>query len=440
VVDNTASGSRYAFDLQLPEQHTESILTGHLDRYGGTITRGTRLVALAPGDSVVTATLEDGEGRRDVTAAWVVGCDGFHSASREMAGIDFPGTDAQVEWAVFDCSLPGWERGNDFGFALDDESPVILLPLRDDRWRLYLRPTSPTSDVVADAQRLVSVYGPAARVTDPEQTSRFHTHSRVAERYRAGRVLLAGDAAHVCSPSQGHGMNTGLTDAHNLGWKLALVCRGAASSALLDSYGIERRPAAVAVAQSGDKVEAGQLLTDPEARSARDAQLRASLADPGFLHHEAVAEAELDVTYADSPIVTPAPAIAADAVPAPGERLPETAAVVPPGGAPVALHELTHRRGHTVLVLGRAADAASGVADALAPLVGSSPLVDAVVGLAASDIAPGVGSVPTHVLDTLGVGTVTTLVVRPDRFVGCRVDGTDTSLVPEHLARIASGG
>src|SRR6478609_9148651 len=101
-----------------------------------------------------------------------------------------------------------------------------------------------------------------------ENPTRFHCHTKVATTFRAGPVLLAGDAAHLCSPAQGHGMNTGLQDAANLAWKLALVHAGAADDDLLDTYEAERRPAAATVAASGDDFEHAQMLTDPTERSA----------------------------------------------------------------------------------------------------------------------------------------------------------------------------
>ena len=121
---------------------------------------------------------------------------------------------------------------------------LILTPLPERRWRAYARPTSDSSDLVAEAEGVLRRYKPAARFAGVENPARFHCQSRVASRYREGRVLLAGDAAHACSPNEGHGMNTGLQDAFNLGWKLALVCRGAAGPGLLDTYETERRPVA----------------------------------------------------------------------------------------------------------------------------------------------------------------------------------------------------
>ena len=141
---------------------------------------------------------------------------------------------------------------------------MILTPLPHRRWRVYVRPTSETSDLVADATATMRRYAPSVEFAAVENPSRFQCHSRVASRFRSGRVLLAGDAAHACSPSEGHGMNTGMQDAFNLGWKLALVCQGADGPGLLDSYEAERRPIALRIAESGDAFESNQAMTATE--------------------------------------------------------------------------------------------------------------------------------------------------------------------------------
>jgi 2-polyprenyl-6-methoxyphenol hydroxylase-like FAD-dependent oxidoreductase len=123
-------------------------------------------------------------------------------------------------------------------------------------------------------------YLPTIGFDDIANPTRFHCHTKVARRYRSGRILLAGDAAHVCSPAQGHGMNSGLQDAFNLAWKLALVCHAHCTPALLDSYEAERRPVAETITVSGDAVELAQTVTDPAERRARDETLRAVFADP----------------------------------------------------------------------------------------------------------------------------------------------------------------
>jgi 2-polyprenyl-6-methoxyphenol hydroxylase-like FAD-dependent oxidoreductase len=430
-----ASGSRYAFDIGISEEVTESVLTDYLEARGGAVTRSTRLIDLVAGEDAATAKLErDGE-RREVVVQWVVGCDGLRSAVREAVGIEFPGADIEAQWAVFDATIEGWENDYDVVFPHLDTPPVILTPLPGRRWRVYLRPTSDTSDLVAEAGRVIRRYQPGATFAEIENSTRFRCHSRVAARYRSGRVLVAGDAAHACTPAEGHGMNTGLQDAFNLGWKLALVCRGEAGAGLLDSYEAERRPVAERVVSSGADVESAHAMTEAGERAARDAEIRRTFADPDLAHHEAAAAAEIDRSYPRSR------AVAGDGGSdlRPGLRLPDTGDVEPVDGDPRPLHELTHRRGHTLLVLGGREADPGRVGNLVTELEGrSGAAVDAVVGLCAHPGGPQVGRIDESVAAQLGVVGVTVLGVRPDRYIGLRDDSGDPREVAAYLNALVS--
>jgi hypothetical protein len=143
-------------------------------------------------------------------------------------------------------------------------------------------------------------------------------------------------------------MNSGLQDAINLAWKLALVCHGYCNPVLLDSYETERRPVAEMITASGDAVELAQMIADPVERRTRDEGLRAIFANPDLRHHEAVAEAELYIDYGNSPIVT---GTRHDKL-APGQRLPDTIEVHLADGGSCMLHELANRAGHPALLIG----------------------------------------------------------------------------------------
>jgi 2-polyprenyl-6-methoxyphenol hydroxylase-like FAD-dependent oxidoreductase len=434
-LDLALVGGRYPFDVGVSEEVTVTILTGFLESHGGAVTRSTRLVELAPGDDAVAATLERGGERRTVTVPWVVGCDGVRSAVRAAAGIDFPGADIEGLWAVFDATVEGWPDEYDLVSAHLDRPPVILTPLPGRRWRVYLRPASATSDLVAEATEVIRRRAPGATFTDVENPARFRCHSRIAARFASGRVLLAGDAAHACTPFEGHGMNTGLQDAFNLGWKLALVCRGEAGPGLLDTYDPERRPAAETVVGSGIDIERAQALTDPPERAARDAEIRRVFADPASAHHEAVGAAELDRRYPGSR------AVAIDDGPPPraGVRVPDTEDVTPAAGPPRPLHQLAHRRGLTLLVLaGPEADLARAGA-LLADLEGlAGGVVEAVVGLSTGGGDPRLGRMDASTAADLGVAGLTVLAVRPDRYIGLRDDDGDAEAVRAYLGSLVS--
>ena len=437
-IDLAICGSRHGFNLGLSEEVTESILTTYLHRHGGEVRRGTRLVDLIDRTDGFVAVVEHDGQTEGLQVGWVVGCDGLHSTTRDLAGIELEGHDIPEPWAVFDVTLAGWTESHEANYAYLDEVPVILTALPDRRWRVYLRPTSEESDLVEDARTTLARYVPGVRFDGVANPTRFHCHTRVAERFRAGRVLIAGDAAHVCSPSQGHGMNSGLQDAYNLAWKLALVAHGRADAALLDSYDAERRPVARMITASGDEVEHAQALRDPDARRARDAALRATFADPASRHHEAIAEAELDIDYAASPIVM------GDAHPTlgPGARLPDTITVRMPDGATRGLHDLAFRAGHTALVIGGesvAGDVLERVAREVRAAGGAAPILDDVVVLSLNDaVGAEHATLRRDLADSLGVRDVLLLVIRPDGHVGLRAESAHGAAVAAYAERLTS--
>jgi hypothetical protein len=378
--------------------------------------------------------------RRSVEAEWVVGCDGAHSLTRDLSGITLEGHEIAKPWAVFDTTIQGWTDEFDLNIGYLDQVPVILTALPARRWRVYLRPSSAESDLIADATSTLRRYEPAASFVDVANPTRFHCHSKVASRFRSRRVLLAGDAAHLCSPAQGHGMNTSVQDAFNLAWKLAMVCNRIADATLLDSYEAERRPVAQMVAQSGDTIEDAQALTDPSQRDSRDKNIRATFAEPGTRHNEAVAEAELNVDYSASSIVFGD----GSSVLAAGQRLPNTIPVQAPGTKPCRLHELTQRAGHTLVLLGGAATNGSELADRLGDLqeiAAGSPVFDAAVAFAAErDLPGGVGYFAPDSAEMLGCQDTTLLVVRPDGYVGMRSDREHLSALDRYHTLVTGHG
>jgi len=439
-MDLSNCGSIYGFNLGLSEEVTESILTDHLRRQGCEVNRSTRLVGLTPSGTGVQADIEHAGERHRVNAEWVVGCDGIHSPTRELSGIRFDGHDIDRPWAVFDAKIEGWPETFEANFVFLETLPVILTALPGQRWRIYLRPSTPESDLVAEATSVVRDYVPSASFVDVENPARFHCHTKVAARFRLGRVLLAGDAAHVCTPAEGHGMNCGLQDAANLAWKLALVHHGSATPALLDSYEAERRAVAELIAQSGDSAEYTQSMTDPAQRDSRDRAIEAMLGTPEGRHHEIAAETELNFDYAQSPIVTGD----ANQSLAPGARLPTTIPVRRPDGRRGHLHELTHRAGHTAVVLGGPTAAASSLAELHSTLlehITDSPLFDAAIVLSARpEVSDGIGWLDPAGAVLLGVQDTTLLAVRPDGYVGLRSDGEHLNALVHYQNLVCAGG
>jgi 2-polyprenyl-6-methoxyphenol hydroxylase-like FAD-dependent oxidoreductase len=419
-IDLSTCGSRYGFNIGISEEVVESILTEYLHRQRGTVIRSSSLVELIDHGDRLLATIERDGTSEQISAQWVVGCDGFHSTSRTLSGIDMIGHDIIQPWAVFDATLIGWQASYEANYVYLDEIPVILTALPGQKWRVYLRPPSVGSDLVADAASTISDYLPTIRFEGVTDAARFLCQTKVATRFRSGRVLLAGDAAHVCSPAQGHGMNSGLQDAINLAWKLALVCHGYCNPVLLDSYEAERRPVAETITASGDAVELAQGVTDPAERRARDEALRAVFADPKLRHHEAVAEAELDIDYGQSPIVMGA----RHAALAPGQRLPDTIEVHLAHGAACMLHELGNRTGHTALLIGGPSvqtEVLARVDTLMRAQSHVSVVIDEIVVIGTGAGAQGrYAWITPTAAGQLGITEITLFVIRPDGHVGLR--------------------
>jgi 2-polyprenyl-6-methoxyphenol hydroxylase-like FAD-dependent oxidoreductase len=450
-LDFSLSGAPYPYNLGLSEEDTERFLTEYLEAKGGSVERSTRLVALTQDSGGVTVTVERGGREEQVRAAWLVGCGGYHSPVREALGIPMAGHDIEEPWAVFDASLAGREDDFDTTLVYLEETMVILTPLPGRRFRVYTRPRDDGEDFVAAATAVLRPYLPGQELVEIENPTRFRCHAKIATRYREGRALLAGDAAHVCSPSQGHGMNTGIGDAVNLAWKLALVTEGDADPKILDSYEVERRAVAAEVIATGEGMEDMGNFDGEAGRAARDAEVRAALTDPDTAHSEAVAEAELNIDYRDSPIVAGrhdragspdggGPSVEAAPLQA-GDRLPDLGPVTAaPGASQVRLHRLAHRPGHTLLAIavGDGGEELPHLFAELEALVARSPLFDAAFALATAPDQSPVGTIHPEAAAALGVKRLAVLAIRPDRHVGLiREDGSIADV--EAYAKLLSG-
>jgi len=240
--------SPYPFLLMLPQDRTEDVLVEALGAAGGTVRWGCEVEALTPHADCVEATVASSGERETIRARYVVGADGMHSVVRQSAGIGFTGHSYEHSFVLADVDMT-WEQGRDQVLLFFSPAGlVVVAPLPDDRFRIVATlDDAPEVPGVADVQALLDARGPtrgAGRVERVHWSSRFRLHHRVADRYRQGRLLLVGDAAHVHSPAGGQGMNTGIVDARVLGQLLAEVVTGRAAESYLDSYERLRRPAA----------------------------------------------------------------------------------------------------------------------------------------------------------------------------------------------------
>jgi 2-polyprenyl-6-methoxyphenol hydroxylase-like FAD-dependent oxidoreductase len=236
--------SDFPYALMVSQAVTERVLLERLVEFGGHVRRPLTLVDLVQDDTGVTATTEDGT---EIRARYVVGADGMHSTVRDQAGIGFPGGKYAESFSLADVRIEGDLPHDEVILYFSPEGTLVSAPLPDGSFRFVAPvPEAPEKPDVDYVQGLLDRRGPASHrveVTEVLWGSRFRVHHRVADAYRAGRVLIAGDAAHVHSPAGGQGMNTGLQDAVVLGDALvATITRG--EEAALDDYAARRRPVA----------------------------------------------------------------------------------------------------------------------------------------------------------------------------------------------------
>ena len=290
----------YPYILSIPEEQTIRLLTDKLEQLSGRVRRGVEFVGLEQSAANVRVRLRSEEAGDEVLdARWVVGADGYRSAVREATGDPFQGRDYPELWGVVDGRIENWCHPRSLTCVQLEPPIVIPFPLGKDRWRVYFRPETTDEAALGMVEKRLGVICPGARLVDRDAPAFFKSHSRLARTFRVGRVLLAGDAAHGSNPIEGHGMNAGMQDAFNLGWKLALLASGYGSEPLLESYETERRPVDRSIVQSGDEA---YVRMDPRGGEARREAIDFLSTSEGR-RYAALAESEINFAYDESPLV-----------------------------------------------------------------------------------------------------------------------------------------
>jgi 2-polyprenyl-6-methoxyphenol hydroxylase-like FAD-dependent oxidoreductase len=270
--------SRFAQLLMIPQNLTEDILERRLIALGGKVRRGAELVAVDQNEAGASAMIMSRGRLIETSARFVIGADGMHSLVRKAAGIGFDGSRLAETFALGDVVVDWPEQRKEVSLFLSKQGMLVVAPLPGGRFRLVAAVDSAeeTPDL-AFMQSILDERGPSGRkvaITKLEWSSRFHIHHRLAKKYRSGRLLLMGDAAHVHSPAGGQGMNTGLVDAVTLGQLLARVIGEGAPESLLDRYEEYRRPAAATVLSLAGRLTRIATVRSPILRAIRNAMLR----------------------------------------------------------------------------------------------------------------------------------------------------------------------
>jgi 2-polyprenyl-6-methoxyphenol hydroxylase-like FAD-dependent oxidoreductase len=386
--------TRHNYVLGLIQKHIERILAEWIGELEVPIHYAIEVTGFSQDGTGVDVSLSN---NKSVRAQYLVGCDGGRSLVRKTAGIDFPGWDASTSWLIAEAEFA---REPKWGFHEDARGKHAIGKAEGGRAGMVLvepevgRDDDPTLADISEA--LIAVYGTDYGIHNPTFVSRFTDMTRQAAAYRAGRVLLAGDAAHVHSPVGGQGLNTGVQDAVNLGWKLAQVIKGTSPDSLLDTYHAERHPVAARVLRN-NMAQVKLTKTDDRTRALRELLNEIIVLDEPSRRITAMM-ASLDIHYN-----------LGEGHPLLGRRMPDLDLVTPNGK--VRAFTLLHKARPLLLNLGEPA------AFDITPWADRVQLVDAKYEGPWELPAIGAVTAPTAVL------------IRPDGHVAWVGDGTKTGLV-----------
>lgn len=275
----------HAIKSPFAQPRLEAALLGSLDRFPSVnVVFATEMTGFAQSRDEVEVTVAGPTGSRTVTARYVLGCDGGRSAVRDQLAIPMRGRSFAERWIVIDTV--GDSHTERYGIHIGDpRRPEVIIPGTNGRCRyeFLLKPDEDPGDdedaVVALARSLLSGHRDV-RPDDVERTTIYRFHALLAERWRAGRCFLLGDAAHLMPPFAGQGLNSGIRDANNLAWKLVRVLRDGGAPGLLESYEVERRPHAAATIDFSVRMGEVVMTTSRRRAIVRDAVVRAGMAIP----------------------------------------------------------------------------------------------------------------------------------------------------------------
>ncbi|TLF54191.1 FAD-dependent monooxygenase [Nocardia cyriacigeorgica] len=348
-------GVPYPDLLVIPEWRVEQVLADRLRELGGDVSFGCALTSFREDDGGVIAELDTGE---TIRARYLIGCDGGHSTVRRELGLGMDGrTHADQHFLVGDVVIDGLDDEAAYAWFGEDGGYLAVSPLphADGAWQFQANvvpgPDGSVPEPTLDLFR--RLFADRTGRTDvtmsrPTWLSRYRFNARMVDRYRDGRVLLAGDAAHVHSPAGGQGMNTGIQDAYNLGWKLAAVLDGA-SEVLLDSYGLERIPVATKVLADSSRGFESVFALRGMRRVLRDHLIFPVIKRPAVMSRLLAATNQLAISYPNSPLTVAA--TRRHRGPGPGDRAPD-ARGVDADGSPSRLFDILRGTHWTVLGFG----------------------------------------------------------------------------------------
>jgi len=302
----TPEGTPYPFVAMVPQDVTEKLLVEELRRKGGAVEYETTFVSAVQNENHVRATLERKGERLELTAAFVVGCDGAHSAVRHLLNLPFEGAPYDELYMLADVQTNEALAADEMQLCPSEFGPLAIFPMSASRRRIVATVEQPEGDAPSLdlVRRTLAQRAPTGiEALSMRWSAYFRIHHRQVAKLRIGRIFVAGDAAHIHSPFGGQGMNTGLQDVWNLAWKLALAVRGRGNEQLLDSYTAERRPVIKNVLETTDRLTKVMGTPKKFAQAMRDIIIPVASRLAPFRNAFVQRLSQLAIAYRGSPIV-----------------------------------------------------------------------------------------------------------------------------------------
>jgi 2-polyprenyl-6-methoxyphenol hydroxylase-like FAD-dependent oxidoreductase len=433
-IDFTRIRSQYNYLLFLSQTETERILREALEAEGAAVEWGVKLSAFSQNPAGVTASLEHTDGSLEqLNVAYLIDAEGAHSIVRSSLGLDFKGSTLKQSYMLGDVHVDGELANSDFHIFSSEHGFMGLFPMGGSEFRMVATNplTAQPDDAPPTLEYLQSIYDQRshipARIRQMTWSSWFHINSRMVSSLRVGRIFLAGDAAHIHSPAGAQGMNTGIQDAINLGWKLALVLQARAPENLLDTYEQDRLPVMRSIVSRTEGLTE-IISTSSSILRSFFMHLTPWLGNADFVQETATARiSQISFNYRNSPISEDR---FADGSLVAGDRVPDSSlrpANATGEGEKLNLFSLLNPSRFTLL-LANFADASSAqqkISESISPW---QDLIDVVVIESPQDEASKLYQ------DYFGSKASITLV-RPDAYIGFRGGEPSINDFPKYLKR-----
>ncbi len=324
-VDLSKIKSVYPYVLIVPQSETEKILEQALQNNGIEVERNCELDLFEKNNDHYKITLNQNGARIDCSANYIIACDGSHSKVRKLSGLEFKGDDIPQSFALADVEVTTDLAHDKLNIFYSKEGLFATFPLPDGSLRIIadLDASKKIENDKIDIETIASVRSNQhITVKNKLWVSHFYIHSKTMKQMRLDNIFFAGDAAHTHSPAGGQGMNTGMQDAYNLGWKLSLVIQGKANPSILDSYQQERHPVAEELVKQTDKLTRMMLSRNPVIKVVRNFLVGPVLRIPSVNQKLAARLSMLSINYPRSPIVD-YKSVISNRSPQPGELMPD---------------------------------------------------------------------------------------------------------------------